>query len=201
MLHSPSRKKRKCEIAKVDRHRLDHCVIPGRRQIDRCVLEEQRGGVEADEASNRAHRFQPGVRPCRLVIHFHSPFRLFVVSRLRDTPELVQSPSCGVLTLSHDNIPLYILFDGCAMRIFRNSFVAPRAADGSAAASRCGNCLCAKGLRRRFRTPEKYFSGELSNCPNTAPFKNSTSAKTRSSTWRAPPLRNADPGRSRPIQA
>jgi len=63
------------------------------------------------------------------------------------------------------------------MRIFKKSFVAPVAAGGFRAASRSGNCLCAKGLRRRFKTPKKYFSGELSNWPNLALFETAASAK------------------------
>jgi len=63
------------------------------------------------------------------------------------------------------------------MRIFKNSFVAPCAAGGSEATPTRGNRLCAKGLRRRFRTPEKYFSGELTNWPNPALFETADAAK------------------------
>jgi len=56
------------------------------------------------------------------------------------------------------------------MDTFRATFCVP--ADAGS-----GNCLCAKGLRRRFKTPEKHFSGELSNGPNLALFETAAAAK------------------------
>jgi len=45
------------------------------------------------------------------------------------------------------------------------------------AATGRGNRLCAKGLRRRHKTPEKYFFDELSNWSNPALFETAASAK------------------------
>jgi len=79
--------------------------------------------------------------------------------------------------LLHGNRLLYILFASCAMRIFTKSFVAPRVAGGFQATSRRGKCLCDKRLRRRFQSPEKYFSDELRHWPNLAFFENAEGTK------------------------
>jgi len=64
------------------------------------------------------------------------------------------------------------------MRIFKKSFVAPQFSTSCEAALYRANCRPAKGLRRRFKTPEKYFSGELSNGSYPALFETAASAKT-----------------------
>ncbi len=78
--------------------------------------------------------------------------------------------------LSGDNISLYIyLID--ALCEFSKFFCRTPCRGRFRPATRRSNYLCAKGLRRRLGTPEKYFSGELSNWPNPALFKTVAPAK------------------------
>ena len=175
MLHGPSRKSESTKSRKS--FAIVLVIAPYHAGASRSLaLDEQRGPVKLMSDPTYAIAFRRDFA-VQTWISLHSPFRVFVLSRFRDTPHRALSPPCSPLALSQDNISLYILFDRCAMRIFKIllSHPVPRAC--SVAASRRGNCLCAKGLRRRFRTPEKYFSGELSNWSNPALFETAASAK------------------------
>ncbi len=82
----------------------------------------------------------------------------------------------GVFVLSVDNISPYILFDRCAMRIFKILLSHPCRGRFRSHLKRRQPPM-RKGLRRRFRTPEKLFSGELSNWAYLALFKTAAPAK------------------------
>ena len=92
----------------------------------------------------------------------------FALSRYSVSALVAAMQSTCVIALT-TSLHIYYLIDAlCEFSKNLLSHPVPRAVPGRA---RRGNCLCAKGLRRRFRTPKKYFSGELSNWPNPALFE------------------------------
>ena len=183
MFHGPSRKKRKDEIAKIARHRVGHRAMPGRGEddrCDRCALDELRGRVAVDEGPKIPHRFERGVRSDRLVSHFILPFafsssRAFAILRKRTCRRHAAHLSYLMTTSLH----IYYLID--ALCEFSKFFCRTPSAACPEAASRRGNRLWAKGLRRRIATPRKYFSGELSNWPNPALFETAARRNRHSS--------------------
>ncbi len=82
--------------------------------------------------------------------------------------------------LSGDNISPYIYLIDALCEFSKFFCRTPCHGRFRAASSRC-NCLCVKGLRRRFRMPEKYFSGELSNWLYLALFETAAPGNHRSS--------------------